>query len=146
NAIATASGATITVLYWSGTELQVQFGGNLAGSDIAAMTGTATSDVTPARLTQIVTGFNQPEVPASSQILVVDYKTHSLQVATGTHTYITLTHYGARGELTEVAGTMHITLLDDTVVIDGSVAIKMFSQQIQLRSPQNQYTELDSNA
>ncbi|MFN5076276.1 MAG: hypothetical protein ACK5MO_11845, partial [Planctomyces sp.] len=100
NAIATASGATITVLYWSGTELQVQFAGNLAGTDIAAMTGTATSDVTPARRTQTVTGFNQPEVPASSQILAVDYTSRPLQVATGPDTYNTLTHDGARGELT----------------------------------------------
>ncbi|MFN9287268.1 MAG: hypothetical protein ACK6EB_04300, partial [Planctomyces sp.] len=33
-AIAAAAGATITVTYWSGTELQVRFGGTLAGTDI----------------------------------------------------------------------------------------------------------------
>ncbi|MFM8475196.1 MAG: hypothetical protein ACKOEO_05300, partial [Planctomycetaceae bacterium] len=146
NAIASATGATVTVTYWSGTELQVRFGGNLVGADIAEIMGTATSDVTPAQLTQTVAGFDRPEVSPTSKTLVVDYKTHAVQVTTGPETFIRLTHDGARGELTEVSGKMRMALLSDTVVLDGTVAIRMFTQQIQLRSAQNEYTELNSNA
>jgi hypothetical protein len=72
--IAASAGATITVTYWSGTELQVRFGGTLEGIDVPMMTGTAQSSVSEAVLKQTVEGFNQPAVPASSTILVVDYE------------------------------------------------------------------------
>ncbi|MFN5906018.1 MAG: beta strand repeat-containing protein, partial [Planctomyces sp.] len=145
-AIAAAAGATITVTYWSGTELQVRFGGTLAGTDIQQMTGTATSSVTPAVLTQTTEGFNQLAIPDSSQVLVVDYSSNQLSVTTGTNSSITLTHDGARGELTEVSGQLHIAVLNNTVVLDGSVAMKLSSQQIEVRTVQGNYTTVPANA
>ncbi|MFN9293480.1 MAG: hypothetical protein ACK6EB_35830, partial [Planctomyces sp.] len=85
-AIAAAAGATITVTYWSGTELQVRFGGTLAGTDIQQMTGTATSSVTPAVLTQTTEGFNQLAVAPVSTTLFVNYAADPLMVATGPET------------------------------------------------------------
>ncbi|MEI7702159.1 MAG: hypothetical protein WCK86_20350, partial [Planctomycetia bacterium] len=146
NAIAAASGATMTVTYWSGTELQVQFGGTLAGTDIATMTGTATSSVTAAKLTQTVEGFNQPAVPPTSTIVVVDYAAHPVVVATGLTTYITLTLDGALGELTQVSGTMSISLLGETVDLSGHVAMKMSTPTIKVRGIGNLETSLQMNA
>ncbi|NBO66860.1 MAG: hypothetical protein EBU88_18785, partial [Acidobacteria bacterium] len=95
NAIAAAAGATITVTYWSGTELQVRFGGTLAGSDIPTMTGTATSSVTPAVLTQTTEGFSQLPVAPVSTTLYMDYAVDPVIVATGPATNLTLTLDGA---------------------------------------------------
>ncbi|MFN9287224.1 MAG: hypothetical protein ACK6EB_04080, partial [Planctomyces sp.] len=109
-AISAASGATITVTYWSGTELQVRFGGTLAETDVPTITGTATSSVSAAVLTQTVEGFSQPAVPASSTILVVDYAAHPVTVATGTGSSISLTLDGSRGELTEASATVRLRI------------------------------------
>ncbi|MEI7702628.1 MAG: hypothetical protein WCK86_22730, partial [Planctomycetia bacterium] len=109
-AIASASGATIMVTYWSGTELQLHFGGTLAGADVATMTGTATSSVTAAQLTQTVEGFHQDAVEPTSKTWFVNYAVDPVVVATGPTTSITLTLDGDRGELTEVSGRLSLTV------------------------------------
>ena len=98
------SGATATVSFWNGSELRVTFGGTLAGIDLARLTGTAESAVTPAALLQTIEGLAQPAGQPSTETLVVDYVAQPLTVPIGPGRTMTLDMDGQRGELLEAAG------------------------------------------
>jgi hypothetical protein len=128
NAISEVPGGAITVTYWSGTELQVRFGGSLAAVDVPTMTGSATSSVTPAVLTQTVEGFEQSAVDPTTTVLVVNYAAHSVEIATGTGTPVELTIDGSLGELTEAAATIRMHIEDD-ILASGRLLVQKTSRQ-----------------
>ncbi len=113
------AGATISVGFWNGRQLDVILGGSLAGKDINPLVASASTVTTPAILALEQVGYTLviPAVPA--QTIVVDYVAQPLEVLVGPGTIFTLNMDGAEGEIIKVTGNVDLNLFDFATVSGG---------------------------
>ncbi|HND54291.1 MAG TPA: hypothetical protein PLV92_17895, partial [Pirellulaceae bacterium] len=110
-AFAGLTGATLTVEFWTGRQLDVTFGGSLLGVDVEPLSATLTPEFEPAVLTSIAVGSTvvDPEVPAHT--LVADFAAQPLTIPTGGDP-VALDMDGQRGEITELSGHLAVAVGD----------------------------------
>ncbi|MFO0202975.1 MAG: hypothetical protein ACK528_07580, partial [Alphaproteobacteria bacterium] len=125
--VAGVSGATIEATFWNGTELEVRFGGTLAGTDVPMLSGTALTPVTPANLEQTPAGVSRAAIAPSNETLVIDYVAQPLTIPTGPTTTLTFSIDGQLGELVEASGTLVVGIAD-FVEVSGDWGFRLTSK------------------
>jgi hypothetical protein len=125
--VAGVSGATIEAAFWNGTELEVRFGGTLAGTDLPMLSGAALTPVTPANLEQTQAGVSRAAIAPSNETLVVDYVAQPLTIPTGPNTTLTFDIDGQLGELVEASGTLVVGIAD-FVEVSGDWGFRLTSK------------------
>ncbi|MBU3653249.1 MAG: hypothetical protein FGM44_09210, partial [Limnohabitans sp.] len=107
-AVTAAFGSGITVGFWNGKEMLLQFGGAQSGIDVAAVTVSASTTAMSAQLSVAQQGSTTNVAAMQNQTLVIDYVRRGVSVPTGALTHFDLNLDGASGELTEANGTLQL--------------------------------------
>ena len=106
-AVTAAWGSNVTVTFWNGQTLLLQFGGNLAGLDVAAVTVVAQATPLGATLQATQVGHTEQVAAQQASTLVVDYSAHAVSVPSGpAGATFALSLDGAKGELTHASGAL----------------------------------------
>ncbi|MBV5304948.1 MAG: hypothetical protein JZU70_12255, partial [Chlorobium sp.] len=132
----------LTVSFWNGARLEVNFGGSLAGTDVALMTVAVTPVAVKAALSQTQTGSTLTVVGHPASTLVVDYDADPLAVLGG----LTLTMKGSDGEsLRASAGSATLNLFGFVTVTGGFGVEKKTGQDLYISSATNANSLVSAN-
>ena len=126
--------ASVTVSFWSGSQLDLVFGGALAGLDVAGLTVQADTEADEAALAQTVAGYTHIEPAVAAHDVVVDYQAMPLNILAGTGgATLTLNMNGSEGALLRAAGDVTLNVFD-FFSVSGGFAFEKSSGHIQLAS------------
>ncbi|MEI7537404.1 MAG: hypothetical protein WCJ76_09335, partial [Comamonadaceae bacterium] len=132
--------ASATVELWSGTELQVRFGGSLIGVDVAALVCTNVARSYSASIGSQQVGSTTEIAAKPERTLVVDYSYVSgtsgarkteLSVATGPSSTFQLSMDGAKGNLLQASGNLTLDVFG-FFAVKGNLALEKSTQQVTL--------------
>ncbi|PIY56564.1 MAG: hypothetical protein COZ00_03575, partial [Zetaproteobacteria bacterium CG_4_10_14_0_8_um_filter_49_80] len=131
-AFAGLAGAAATVTFWNQKDLQITFGGTLAGQALNLMTSTITPVATSATLTAATVGSTVTSNPPAAGAIVVDFAAMPLVVTTGPlGTTMTLDMAGSQGELLKASGNLTIDA-SGFFQVSGGFAMEKFTQNVSL--------------
>ncbi|MBI5053445.1 MAG: hypothetical protein HZB52_09290, partial [Chloroflexi bacterium] len=125
-ALSGLAGALLSVTFWNGHALEVEFGGSLAGVNVDPLVATVTPTATAATLSQTQTGSTVNDPGHPKYTLVVDYDPTNLVIPTGPSTSFTMNIDGAKGEYLLVTGNATFSI-GSLVTITGSFGFEKSS-------------------
>ncbi|MEI7785530.1 MAG: hypothetical protein WCK08_14170, partial [Betaproteobacteria bacterium] len=131
-ALAGITGASASLSFYTGRELQLSFAGSLLGANVAALVASDETIPEPVTLETVETGSTVTTPAKSARTLVVDYSAGAtvLTVADGSDGFA-LSLDGADGELMEARGVLNLNIAG-FVAARGEFAIVSRSQSVTL--------------
>jgi len=132
-AIGSGFAATATVIFWSGKDLQIRFGGSFEGVDVADMVVTNVERSYTAAITVAQAGRTIEIAAKPIRSVVVDYSTGAtdLTVTTGPTTTLKLKMDGSKGELLQASGALTLDVFG-FFAVKGNLAIEKSTQRVTL--------------